>query len=291
MPRIRVNPEEIHAAGGRLVKSGMRLAQIERELRSVLSQTGVNVWRGESRRRFEELSGQVSPRSSGLARDLQRLGEKLVNAAAKFEESDSIALGRLKKLMWVDWDVEGLTNARQEPVLPPPVDRLWIGEGNRFGEETGMNSGIRGDWRYRHPGIDYQRPGGDDLVHSVAPAEVVHSGDQSSYGNTVIVRYPPDLVPPAVRALPEYDEGDCLYVMHAHLDKDVDRPPTGSTLAPGDVIGRVGSTGNSTGPHLHLEVRLGKPDLQNVNPNRGVWYQAEHLPPIDPSLVFGETDE
>ena len=52
----------------------------------------------------------------------------------------------------------------------------------------------------------------------------------------------------------EIDHGDGLTTRFAHLSKIVAKK--GQSVAKGDIIGRTGSTGRSTGPHLHYEIRV-----------------------------------
>ncbi len=89
------------------------------------------------------------------------------------------------------------------------------------------------EWRY-HRGLDLAAPEGTEVV-SVAGGRVVFSGEQGSYGKTVIV---------------EDSRGN--RVRYAHL-KEV-HVREGEEVQRGQRLGEVGSTGRSTGPHLHLEV-------------------------------------
>ena len=68
-----------------------------------------------------------------------------------------------------------------------------------------------------------------------APRKVIFSGQQNGYGNTVIV---------------EGHGG--VKVRYAHLEKL--EVATGTEIAKGQEIGLAGSTGRSTGPHLHVEI-------------------------------------
>lgn len=99
----------------------------------------------------------------------------------------------------------------------------------RFG-----NSGKR--WARTHTGLDFAAPAGTP-VKSVATGRVISAGWAGAYGNRIIVRH-----------------ADGTDTWYCHLSKFV---KTGGKVAVGQTIGKVGSTGNSTGPHLHLEVRPG----------------------------------
>ncbi|MCZ9352832.1 transglycosylase family protein [Streptomyces mutabilis] len=97
-----------------------------------------------------------------------------------------------------------------------------------------------------HTGVDFPVPTGTS-VKSVAAGRVVSAGWGDSYGYQVVVRH---------------DDG--RYSQYAHLSaisvKD------GQSVAAGQRIGRSGSTGNSTGPHLHFEVRTGPGFGSDVDP-------------------------
>jgi murein DD-endopeptidase MepM/ murein hydrolase activator NlpD len=97
-----------------------------------------------------------------------------------------------------------------------------------------------------HHGIDYRAPVGAP-VYTNQPVTVTHTGYQKGYGNVV---YAKDA------AGNEYRYG--------HLDSIPPGVAPGKTLQPGDQIATTGNTGQSTGAHLHYEVR--KPDGSSVNP-------------------------
>jgi murein DD-endopeptidase MepM/ murein hydrolase activator NlpD len=87
-----------------------------------------------------------------------------------------------------------------------------------------------------HTGIDFRAPSGTP-ARATAPGKVVEADWVGGYGNMV-----------------EIDHGNGLTTRYAHLSSvEVD---VGQTVTKGQVIGRVGSTGRSTGPHLHYETRL-----------------------------------
>lgn len=87
-----------------------------------------------------------------------------------------------------------------------------------------------------HNGIDIASRTGEP-VHCMFPGVVRYAGSYGSYGRIVVVRH-----------------WNGLETFYAHLHRV--RVQVGQELDPGDVIGLAGSTGRSTGPHLHLEVRF-----------------------------------
>ena len=92
--------------------------------------------------------------------------------------------------------------------------------------------------RYRaHMGIDYAAPIGTP-VFSVANGKVVHLGYNGAFGNLIIL---------------EHDGGYRTY--YAHLSNYNVELDLGNEVRRGLEIGYVGSTGRSTGPHLHFELR------------------------------------
>ncbi|MEE4270683.1 MAG: M23 family metallopeptidase [Thermoanaerobaculales bacterium] len=115
-----------------------------------------------------------------------------------------------------------------------PVDRSLVVVTREFGSPRGGS---------RHQGIDLAAPAGT-AVHATADGRVVVAGREKRYGRMVLV-----------------DHGGGTLTRYAHLKQiDVAR---GDRVRRGDGIGRVGASGNASGPHLHYEViRSGVP----VNP-------------------------
>ena len=87
----------------------------------------------------------------------------------------------------------------------------------------------------RHRGIDFAGKIGTELM-AVAPGRVVSAGERVGYGTTV-----------------EIDHGLGFTTLYAHLSKIM--VARGDWVRPGTVVGLGGSTGRSTGPHLHYEIR------------------------------------
>lgn len=94
-----------------------------------------------------------------------------------------------------------------------------------------------------HAGIDIPGATGSPVLASAAGV-VTFAGDAGGYGRMV-----------------EIDHGNGMRTRYAHLDRLLARP--GARVEQGAIVGRMGSTGRSTGPHLHFEVRQ---DGRPVNP-------------------------
>lgn len=106
------------------------------------------------------------------------------------------------------------------------------------------------------------------------------SGWNFGYGHYVVIRYLHDQLPPTTRqALANMGKhGAHVYVMYAHLSRMDVRP--GQAVAAGQIIGACGNTGNSSGPHLHLELRT------SSSPNYPGWGRLGEDNLLDPLLMF-----
>lgn len=89
--------------------------------------------------------------------------------------------------------------------------------------------------RYRaHLGVDFAAPTGRKIF-AAANGRVEHKGRKGGYGKTIIIRHT-----------------NGLKTLYAHLNSYNNKIKVGSKVKQGDFIGRVGSTGRSTQPHLHF---------------------------------------
>jgi murein DD-endopeptidase MepM/ murein hydrolase activator NlpD len=96
-----------------------------------------------------------------------------------------------------------------------------------------------------HTGIDFRGDTGE-AIHVTAGGKVVSAGWSGGYGRMV-----------------EVDHGNGLSTRYGHMSEiDVQ---VGQTVKAGQTVGRMGSTGRSTGPHLHYETRI---DGEAVNPQK-----------------------
>ena len=100
---------------------------------------------------------------------------------------------------------------------------------SRFGNRSGVRSGA-------HTGLDIGAPYGTS-IKAAASGTVIFSGDKGSYGKLIIVSH-----------------GNGVQTYYGHCSSLV--ASVGQKVSQGETIAKVGSTGNSTGNHLHLEIRV-----------------------------------
>ncbi|CAM4396202.1 M23 family metallopeptidase [Saccharibacillus endophyticus] len=132
----------------------------------------------------------------------------------------------------------GSTSSNSGSMLTP-VDsyRMSSGFGTRVHPITGKVK--------KHTGVDMAAPQGTD-IHAAEGGVVTVAQWWNGYGNTVVI-----------------DHGNGVWTLYGHIRDGGIAVSSGQTVSRGQKIAEVGSTGNSTGPHLHFEVRInGEP----VNP-------------------------
>jgi murein DD-endopeptidase MepM/ murein hydrolase activator NlpD len=83
-----------------------------------------------------------------------------------------------------------------------------------------------------------------DIANNALPQVIASRGGKVSYADCISTGYGCHII---------IDHGDGMQTLYAHLSSF--SVSSGQTVSQGQVIGRMGSTGRSTGPHLHFEVR------------------------------------
>jgi murein DD-endopeptidase MepM/ murein hydrolase activator NlpD len=126
--------------------------------------------------------------------------------------------------------LDQLTQAVRHVPLTLPVNDARFDRSSGFGARVDP---INGRYEF-HPGIDFAGPWGAKVI-ATAAGTITFAGYRGGYGNMV-----------------EIDHGFGIRTRYGHLSAITVKP--GARVDAGTDIGRVGSTGHSTGPHVHYEV-------------------------------------
>nr|WP_246399822.1 DUF5930 domain-containing protein [Amaricoccus macauensis] len=166
------------------------------------------------------------------------VGGPLGDVSVSTRSIDGAENSRLDQLM-LDIDRMNLMRVAVEklPVTMPVLDTF------RFSSPFGYRHDPKGAGRRMHAGVDMAGPRGTP-IYATADGVVITAGRESGYGNVVKIRH---------------DFG--LETVYGHLSRI--RVKVGQQISRNMQIGDMGSTGRSTGSHLHYEVRVND---QPVNP-------------------------
>lgn len=163
-------------------------------------------------------------------------GQRSDATPAAYEPNDEIRVASL------------MTDLERVSLMKVAIDRLPFGlptKGARFTSGFGERSDPFRRRKAMHAGIDLAGPTGTP-IYATAEGVVTFSGRQSGYGNVIKIRH-----------------AFGFETVYAHLSKS--RVQVGQRVSRGMLIADMGSTGRSTGSHLHYEVRI---DGQPVNPSK-----------------------
>jgi murein DD-endopeptidase MepM/ murein hydrolase activator NlpD len=238
---LRVSAQ--HRALDRLTKENheLRQSQTQFEERIAGVRKQVKEFEGQARKfalmaGIEDLpEGDLAAGSPGLTRSGRN------TAPLKDIEGELSVLGSQAQALLENYQMIGeamdaqTSQLSSTPSIIPVRGLLGHGYGWRKDPFTGL--------RDFHPGIDIVANRGN-RVHAPADGIVTKTGRSGGYGKVVFLSH-----------------GQGITTRYGHLDAiDV---KVGQKVKRGDVVGRVGSTGRSTGPHLHYEVLVHN---QKVNP-------------------------
>ncbi|MEU1276984.1 M23 family metallopeptidase [Streptomyces sp. NPDC005805] len=229
-----------------LFRSYHAAAQAERALNRLLDDTR----RAERRIAGDEKKARkawrsLAVREARLAAVRRGIETKLETAQWRLqgEADSSVAAGSCR----------GAVRLEQPPLPENGPD--WVAPVERYRLSAGFDStGER--WAHRHTGQDFA-VGIGAPVRSVGAGRVASVRCGGGFGIEIVVQHPGG-----------------YYSQYAHLaGVTVDQ---GERVRPGQWIGQAGTTGNSTGPHLHFEVRLTPHLGSGVDP--GPWLRARGVP-------------
>ncbi|WP_438281913.1 peptidoglycan DD-metalloendopeptidase family protein [Pseudomonas alabamensis] len=124
-------------------------------------------------------------------------------------------------------------NSLRKAFIRTPVDFARISSRFSAGRKHPILNKIRA-----HKGVDYAAPRGTP-IKAAGDGKVLLAGRRGGYGNTVIIKH-----------------GNAYQTLYGHMQGFAKGVTTGSTVKQGQVIGYIGTTGLSTGPHLHYEFQV-----------------------------------
>ena len=176
--------------------------------------------------------GPLSAKAEVLG--VENLDDQLFNLSERLKQRET-------ELSILDQVLVGVYTEQGATPVGAPIVKGWMS--SPFGERVDPISGKKA-W---HEGMDFAGANGSDVI-AVANGVVVFAGHRSGYGKLI-----------------EISHGEDLRTRYGHHQELLVH--AGQSVKRGDVIGRMGSSGRSTGPHVHFEVlKSGKP----VNPARYV---------------------
>ena len=222
--KIQANLDELRDENNNLMESAKRFQD---SLSKSLDMVGIEKNAGISQESFGngDLSmlfdlEEVSEGSVKETADIRKLSNYLDNSVQPLEEIAKMleSQGSLFSDIPSVWPLKGGVGHVSSP----------------FGQTTHP---IRGNW-YIHKGLDISTWRSGDPIIATANGQVVTVMYDNSFGNSVIIKH---------------KHG--FYTRYAHLNSI--RVKKGQYVSQGEVIGTLGNTGLSTGPHLHYEVHIG----------------------------------
>jgi len=224
----------------------IKLNQLEQEIRSY---TGLNSYSNDTG--DYGVGGILSEDPENQVCSAEFYNKFLQNMDDNVKRLDQVA-GDQSEDFQILWETLKEIKAIQQ-VTPSmrPIEGGWISSKFGFRKSPFSNK------HEFHPGVDIAAHKGTP-VKSTANGTVTFAGYKGSFGKAVFI-----------------DHGFGIVTRYGHLSKV--HVKEDQKVIRGDVIGEVGSTGRSTGPHLHYEVRL------NDIPVNAEKYMSEYLATNDPS--------
>lgn len=171
------------------------------------------------------------PRARALSRDSSRVAQQQAADQAMQQSVTEQAQQRYNELTTLAAATQKVSDqiAKNLWVLPTVGYHLTA----RFGQSSGL-------WSHLHTGLDFAAPTGTPIF-AIANGVITFTGYDGSYGNKTVETLP--------------DGTEIWYAHQSEIGVHV-----GEKVLQSEQIGRIGATGNVTGPHVHIEVRPGGGD-------------------------------
>ncbi|MFJ3726511.1 M23 family metallopeptidase [Streptomyces sp. NPDC090045] len=189
----------------------------------------------------EDLAGDIAEQADSQHRAAEHAAAKAqAEAEAKQKAAESKRLAEAKAKAERDAAERAAREEERKRLntFVAPVDGSYVS--TQYHAGGGMwSSGS-------HTGIDFHASSGTS-VHAVGVGTVVEAGWGGAYGNNVVIKH-----------------NDGTFTQYGHLASL--NVSVGEQVTPGQQIGLSGSTGNSSGPHLHFEARTGSQYGSDIDP-------------------------
>ena len=196
--------------------------------------------------------GMTIPEVVGFLKDLDKKDQYAIDCyilsaeeiVSDFTRSETVwfnGLSRMLEKMYPEMDMEFTTAFAV--LIPEGMEKDYIPS---IWPAYGQISGYFGELRsggHIHKGLDIATFIGAN-IYAVASGKVIFSGWQGGYGKTIMIHH-----------------GSGITTLYGHLEKIL--AGYGQNVSKGDILGLAGSTGKSTGSHLHYEIRI---DGKRVDP-------------------------
>ena len=194
----------------------------------------------------KEVVDELKKENENQELDLSIIEKYTINEQEVLTSDVEVAKTETKNILTQKIEEEEKQKAEEERINNlPEINGIKLATTPVTGTITsryGVSSRIR---KSNHTGLDISAKSGTD-IKVVAAGTVISAKYEGSYGNLVKI-----------------DHGNGVETWYAHTSKMYIK--AGQKVESGDVIAAVGSTGNSTGPHLHLEIRI---NGEHVNPQK-----------------------
>ncbi len=304
MSYLRVNTDVMRNGAGSIRGSGEKIAQTANKISSLSSQVP-DSYDGQLRdqilpilssavgegTRLQGEAGRFSGNLTSLAGEIDtvmQLNAGIISEVAVPTTQSSlmkffarVGVGGIAVVIWNWLHPERYTpTTRIDGTSPPPavpsdpvVERFKPNSPVKYKYDVSADYPKYGDGKL-HPGIDIRPPTGVTgaiPINPIGPGKVCKVGyDEDGYGNYIVVEH----------TLPN---GEKVYSLYAHL---AEKPTwkAGDKVSADDVLGNMGSTGRSTGKHLHLQIMKEdhvSTDFSKFDPNGKV-------NPSDPNSITWE---
>ena len=176
--------------------------------------------------------------ANALVAKLRAQQQEQENALDDLSDEEEAVQARIKSLIKKMEEEEAARRAAQGQAGPTsnPGGYIWPTNSRYITSTVGGRDSPGGIGSTNHKGTDIGRVGYNSSIYAAKAGQVIISEYSKSYGNYVVVYHGPG--------------NSTLY---AHMSSR--KVSVGQQVKQGDVLGITGSTGNSTGPHLHFEVK------------------------------------